>query len=26
VVIGEIKEKLKRYKDPFTGLNELKGK
>lgn len=24
VVIGELKEQLKRYKDPKTGLNELK--
>ncbi len=26
VVIGEIEEKLERYQDDFTGLNELKGK
>lgn len=26
VVIGEIEEQLERYKDEFTGLNELKGK
>ena len=26
VVIGELNEQLERYKDDFTGLNELKGK